>query len=350
MSGRIRIALIGVGNIACSLVQGMGYYGEDDSRMGLWHRSVGGYKVGDLEVVEAFDIDDRKVGLDLSEAIFSKPNVARRYFDVGPLGVKVKRGFLHDELSHHLRSSLDIRDEDPSDMVGALRSSRADVLVNLISSGLDRTSKAYAEIAQKSGCCFVNATPSLIASDEQFANRFREADLVVAGDDLMSQFGGTAFHKGILDFMHERGIRIMKSYQLDVGGGNETLNTLDEDVKFTKRRMKTKAISTELPYEFETVAGTTDYVDYMLNDRTSYYWIQGESFLASPIKVDIYLRTSDGPNAGNVLLDVVRAVKAAKDKKSFGAPLEICGYGFKHTSKNVGLRDAYRDFALKYVK
>ncbi|NWG08699.1 MAG: L-myo-inositol-1-phosphate synthase [Nitrososphaerales archaeon] len=350
MSGRIRIALIGVGNSACSLVQGIGYYGEDDSRMGLWHKSVGGYRVSDVKVVEAFDIDGRKVGLDLSEAIFSKPNVARRHFDVDTIGVKVKRGFLYDELSHHLRGSFDIRDEDPSEMVSALRSSRADILVNLISSGLDRTSKAYAEIAIKSGCCFVNATPSLIASDEHFVKRFKEANLVVVGDDLMSQFGGTAFHKGILDFMHSRGIKITKSYQLDVGGGNETLNTLDEGVKFTKRGMKTKAISIELPYEFETVAGTTDYVDYMLNDRTSYYWIQGESFLASPIKVDIYLRTSDGPNAGNVLLDIIRAVKATKDKRSFGAPLEICGYGFKHTSKSVGLRDAYRDFALKYVK
>jgi len=350
MSGKIRIALIGIGNCACSLVQGISYYGEDDSRNGLWHRLVGKYRVSDLEIVEAFDIDAKKIGLDLSEAIFSKPNVAKKYFDLSPLDVKVKRGFLYDDLSHRLRNSFDVENGEPYDMIDALKNSKVDVLVNLISSGLDKTSKSYSEVAIKSGFCFINATPSLITCDENTVKRFKEANLVVAGDDLMSQFGGTAFHKGILDFMHNRGIKIMKSYQLDVGGGTETLNTLNEDVKFMKRNMKTKAISIELPYEFETVAGTTDYVDYMQNDRTSYYWIQGESFLGSSVRFDIYLRTSDGPNAGNILLDVIRAVKVAKDEGDFGAPLDICGYGFKHAPKTIKLKDAYQNFTSKYVR
>ncbi|MEM2873690.1 MAG: hypothetical protein QXD82_05950 [Nitrososphaerales archaeon] len=350
MSGKIRIALIGIGNCACSLVQGIIYYSENDSRNGLWHRSIGNYRVSDLEVVEAFDIDAKKIGLDLSEAIFSKPNVAKKYFDVNALNVKVKRGFLYDDLSHNLRNSFDVKNDEPCDMIDALKESKVDVLVNLISSGLDKTSKFYAEVAIKSGCCFINATPSLIASDEGIVKSFKEKNLVVVGDDLMSQFGGTAFHKGILDFMHNRGIRIMKSYQLDVGGGVETFNTLNEDVKFIKRNMKTKAISIELPYEFETVAGTTDYVDYLQNDRTSYYWIQGEGFLGSSIKFDIYLRSSDGPNAGNILLDVIRAVKVAKDEGEFGAPLDICGYGFKHPPKIVKLRDAYENFVSKYIR
>jgi myo-inositol-1-phosphate synthase len=350
MSGKIRIALIGIGNCACSLVQGLGYYNEDDSKNGLWHRLVGRYRVSDLEIVEAFDIDAKKIGLDLSEAIFSKPNVAKKYFDLNPLNVKVKRGFLYDELPHHLRNSFDVENGEPYDIVELLKNNKVDVLVNLISSGLDMTSKYYAEVAIESGCCFINTTPSLIASDESIVKRFKEENSVVVGDDLMSQFGGTAFHKGILDFMHNRGIKIIKSYQLDVGGGTETLNTLNEDVKFMKRNMKTKAISVELPYEFETVAGTTDYVDYMQNDRTSYYWIQGEGFLGSSVRFDIYLRTSDGPNAGNILIDVIRAVKVAKDEGNFGAPLDICGYGFKHAPKNIKLKDAYPDFALKYIK
>lgn len=350
MSGKIRIALIGIGNCACSLVQGISYYSENDFRNGLWHRLIGNYRVSDLEVVEAFDIDARKIGLDLSEAIFSKPNVAKKYFDVNPLNVKVKRGLLYDDLSYHLRNSFDVKSGEPCDMIDVLKESKVDVLVNLISSGLDKTSKSYAEVAIKSGCCFINATPSLVASDESTVKSFKEENLVVVGDDLMSQFGGTAFHKGILDFMHNRGIRIMKSYQLDVGGGTETFNTLNEDVKFIKRNMKTKAISIELPYEFETVAGTTDYVDYMQNDRTSYYWIQGEGFLGSSVRFDIYLRSSDGPNAGNILLDVIRAVKVAKDEGYFGAPLDICGYGFKHPPKIIKLKDAYENFVSKYIR
>lgn len=350
MSSKIRIALIGIGNCACSLVQGISYYSENDSRNGLWHRVIGNYRVSDLEVVEAFDVDANKIGLDISEAIFSKPNVAKKYIDVSPLNVKVRRGFLYDELPKNLKNSFKIENGEPYDMVDVLKGSKVDVLVNLISSGLEKTSKFYAEVAVKSGCCFINATPSLIASDESMIKKFEEANLVVAGDDLMSQFGGTAFHKGILDFMHSRGIRVVKSYQLDVGGGVETFNTLNEDVKFMKRNMKTKAISIELPYEFETAAGTTDYVDYMQNDRTSYYWIQGEGFLGSSVRFDIYLRTSDGPNAGNILLDVIRAVKVAKDEGYFGAPLDICGYGFKHPPKIVKLKDAYQSFISRYVK
>ncbi|MEM3382536.1 MAG: hypothetical protein QXL52_04310 [Nitrososphaerales archaeon] len=350
MSSKIRVALIGIGNCACSLVQGIIYYSENDSKNGLWHKSIGNYRVSDIEIVEAFDIDANKIGLDLSEAIFSKPNVAKKYLDVKPLNVKVRRGFLCDELSTYLKNSFKIDDSEPCDMVSVLKDSKVDVLVNLISSGLDKTSKFYAEVAIKAGCCFINATPSLIASDPNMAKIFEKRNLVVAGDDLMSQFGGTAFHKGILDFMHSRGIRIVKSYQLDVGGGVETYNTLNEDVKFMKRTMKTRAISVELPYEFETVAGTTDYVDYMQNERTSYYWIEGEGFLGSSVKFDIYLRTSDGPNAGNILLDVIRALKVAKDEGNFGAPLDICGYGFKHPPNMVKLRDAYQNFVSKYVK
>ncbi|MEM3437322.1 MAG: hypothetical protein QXP55_02145 [Nitrososphaerales archaeon] len=350
MSSKIRVALIGIGNCACSLIQGIIYYSENEFKNGLWHRLIGDYKVSDIEIVEAFDIDANKIGLDLSEAIFSKPNVAKKYLDVNPLNVKVRKGFLYDELSHHLKNSFKIDNSEPCDMVDVLKDSKVDVLVNLISSGLDKTSKFYAEVAIEAGCCFINATPSLIASDLSIAKKFEEKNLVVAGDDLMSQFGGTAFHKGILDFMHSRGIRVIKSYQLDVGGGVETYNTLNEDVKFMKRNMKTKAISIELPYEFETVAGTTDYVDYMQNDRTSYYWIQGEGFLGSSVGIDIYLRTSDGPNAGNILLDVIRAVKVAKDEGNFGAPMDICGYGFKHPPKNIKLKDAYQNFISRYIK
>lgn len=350
MPGRIRIALVGVGNSACALVQGMDYYGEDDSRKGLWHTVIGGYRVSDLEVVEAFDIDVKKIDMDVSEAIFFEPNVAPKYLEPKPFNVAVRKGILKDDLTFHLGNTIRVDNREARDLVDILRSNKVDVMVNLISSGLDHSSEAYADIALEAGCCFVNATTTSMASNENMCGRFLKYSLVIVGDDLMSQFGGTIFHKGILNFMHKRGTRIERSYQLDVGGGMETLNTVNERLKLLKRDMKTKAIAIELPYDFETVAGTTDYVDFMNNNRTSYFWIEGEGFLGSQISVDVYLRTVDGPNAGNVLLDTIRAVKVAKDSGDFGAPLEICNYAFKKPPDFIKLEDIYERFYSKYGK
>jgi myo-inositol-1-phosphate synthase len=196
----------------------------------------------------------------------------------------------------------------------------------------------------------VNGTPSEIACDNNLVRKYQNSQLVIAGDDILSQFGGTAFHKGILDFMNSRGLAIEKSYQLDVGGGSETLNTIDENIKMEKRNIKTESISEEVPYKFETVAGTTDYVDYMGNNRTSYFWIKARSFFDSDVKIDIYLRTNDAANAGNVLLDIIRAVIKSKSERRFGAPREICDYGFKKLPKPALLRRAREEFLTRYSK
>ena len=202
----------------------------------------------------------------------------------------------------------------------------------------------------KAGSSFINTTPTIIAQKKDMQAKFKKRKIVVAGDDLMSQFGGTAFHKGILDFINSRGIKVDKSYQLDVGGGNETLNTIAEEVKIEKRDIKTSAIAAELPYKFSTVAGTTDYVDYMGNNRTSYFWISAKGVFDSPIGVDVYLRTNVGANSVNVLLDVVRAVASSLKRKEFGSVPEINGYGFKKLSKQVLLHNAHADFNTKFVK
>jgi len=173
---------------------------------------------------------------------------------------------------------------------------------------------------------------------------------VVAGDDLLSQLGGTALHKGLLSFLSRRGIRVEKSYQLDVGGGTETLNTIDEHVKNAKRSDQKGAISVEVPYEFQTVAGTTDYVEYMGNRRSSYLWIVSEGFLGSEFKIDICLKTDDGANAGNILLDLIRAVKAARDRGLLGAHEAICSYGFKRPPSQLRLEDAYRRFREEFLE
>jgi myo-inositol-1-phosphate synthase len=339
---RIKIALIGIGNVASAFVQAcrQGRVG------GVWHKRVGGYSPQDIEIVAAFDVDKRKIGRELSEAVFSPPNVGPRFVPIKKTKVIVKRGFLCDASPKYLEDKIDSTDS----IVNDLKDSAAEIALNLIPSGMPKTSIAYANDCLKSGVSFVNTTPALVAVNTDIQKKFRTKKLVIAGDDLMSQFGGTAFHKGILDFINSRGIRVEKSYQLDVGGGNETLNTISEDVKIEKRGIKTEAIAAEIPYKFATVAGTTDYVDYMANNRTSYFWLAAKGAFGSDIGIDVYLRTNDGANAVNVLLDVVRAVSYAQKHKQFGSPKEINEYGFKKLAKPVLLRTAHSEFYKRYAK
>jgi myo-inositol-1-phosphate synthase len=340
-SKQINVAIVGVGNAASVFVQSL--YSRNVG--GIWHQKIGGFAKDDVKLVAAFDTDDRKVGKDLSEAIFSEPNVSRRFANVKKTGIEVQAGIAADETKRS-----DIAGVDPKAFGEQLKSSGAHVALNLIPSGLQKMSSEYANASIGAECSFVNATPSIVASDKKISARFASRKLVVVGDDLLSQFGGTAFHKGILDFISSRGVKIEKSYQLDVGGGKETLNTINEEVKLEKRDIKTHSIAAEVPYAIQTVAGTTDYVDYMGNDRTSYFWISGKSFFDSDVKIDIYLRTNDGANAGNVLLDVVRAVAACARRGIYGSPKEICEYGFKKLSKPALLRDAQVAFLEKFGK
>ncbi len=339
-SKAIRVALIGVGNVASAFVQ-MIYAGDVK---GIWHERIGGYERTALKIVGAFDIDARKVGYDLSEAIFAEPNVTPRFSEVGQTGIVVQPGIANYEIPKHI-AGAPVKSDDFGQL---LKACQADVVLNLIPSGMHQTSYEYAVASLMAGCSYVNASPSSVATDMALVRKFEKAGLIIVGDDLLSQFGGTAFHKGILDFMNSRGVHIEKSYQLDVGGGSETLNTINEEIKLDKRDIKTGSISEEIPYKFETVAGTTDYVDYMGNNRTSYFWIQAKTLFDSDIKIDVYLRTNDGANAGNILLDVTRAISKAKSQKRYGSPQEICDYGFKKPSRPALLRKAHEEFFARY--
>lgn len=337
----IKVAIVGVGNVASAFVQAI--YSKD--LKGKWHERIGGHETSDIKLVAAFDIDKRKIGRDLSEAIFASPNVCPHYVAIPPTGIVVQPGIVNYEIPRHV--TTDPKGTD--NFTELLASSGAEILLNLIPSGMPDTTFDYAQAALKAGCSFVNGSPASVVSDLSLLHKFEVAKLLLIGDDILSQFGGTAFHKGILDFMNSRGLRIEKSYQLDVGGGTETLNTINEGVKLEKRDIKTESISEELPYKFETVAGTTDYVDYMGNNRTSYFWIQGRSLFDSEVKIDIYLRTNDAANAGNILLDVVRAVSKAKEQRRFGSPKEICSYGFKKPSQPALLRRGTEEFLKRYT-
>jgi myo-inositol-1-phosphate synthase len=337
----IKVAIAGVGNVASAFVQAV-YCKE---LKGAWHERIGGYETSMIKVVAAFDVDKRKVGKDLSEAIFSPPNVCPRYLVVPRTGIVVQPGIVNYEIPRHVTTEP----VGAENFVDLLKRSGAEILLSLIPSGMPDTTFDYAEAALKAGCSFVNGSPAPAVSDNSLLHKFEAAKLLLIGDDILSQFGGTAFHKGILDFMNGRGVIIEKSYQLDVGGGAETLNTINEKVKLEKRKIKTESISEELPYKFQTVAGTTDYVDYMGNKRTSYFWIQGKTLFDSEVKIDVYLRTHDAANACNVLLDVVRAVAKAKEQRRYGSPGEICDYGFKKPSEPALLRRGTEEFLKRYA-
>ncbi len=344
----VKLALAGIGNCASVFVQGLRFY-SGDQRKGLWHPNVAGLRPKDLQVVAAFDVDSRKVGLELSKAIFAPPNVARRYMAVPRGKVAVEPGISRGDVAPHLRGATLSRGA-ADEVSRKLEASGSDILVNMISSGSAQSSEEYARAALKAGCGFINCTPSLVLRNNKLVADFQKAKLPLIGDDLMSQFGGTIFHKGLLGLMVKRGIRVSKSYQLDVGGGSETLNTIDEGIKMAKREVKTTTVASEVPYKFETIAGTTDFVDYMGNDRTSYFWFEGGTFMDSGISVDIYLRSSDGANAGNVLFDVIRAAYRCKQIGKTGTVGEICAYGFKSPPKPMHYDEAYTKFAALYIR
>lgn len=338
--GKIKVAIAGVGNCCSALVQGVYMYKNHGDAVGLMHEVFGGYTVGDIEFVAAFDVDARKVGKDLSEAIFAEPNCYEKVCDVPKTGVKVKMGEVKDGIGEYISDYVKVSEEKPVDVARELEESGAEILVNLIPTGGVEASKWYAEQALKAGCAFINATPAEIAVSEEWASKFKSAGLPLVGDDLMDQIGATVLHKALLEFLVKRGVKVEETYQLDIGGGLEALNTLQRDRGDFKRRVKTAAVKVSLPYDASVVAGTTDYISFMRNSRASYFWIKGLYFNRTPVKIDIFLNTVDGPNAAGILVDVIRGVKFAMDKGMGGVILPLCAYGFKRPPVPVRLADA----------
>ena len=329
---KIRVALVGVGNCASSLVQGVSYYGKAknaEQALGLRNLVLGGYHPRDIEFACAFDIAARKVGEDLSKAILAKPNNTLKFADVPKLGVSVLRGPTLDGIGPLLKKVVKESLEPEVDVAKELKRCKAEVLINLLPSGATKAAEWYAEQALKAGCGFVNATPVFIASKAEWTKRFEKAGLPVVGDDLADQVGSTAVHKTLLRLLSEQGVRIQQTYQLDVGGGTESLDTLDR-TRELKRTVKTQSIESVLPYKASVVAGSTDYVDFMENRRDSFFWIKGSYFGKAPMLLDLRLSTVDAPNAGSVLFDVIRAVKLALDRRVGGVLTSVSAYSFKH--------------------
>lgn len=341
----IKVALVGVGNCASALVQGLYYYGQlrDDDFVGLRHSILGGYRPRDVQIVAAFDIDSRKVGRDLAEAIFAPPNSVPKFVEVPSTGVVVHKGPVLDGVGEYTRNLILVSDSPEVDVAKILRESGAEIVVNLLPSGAVKASEWYAGQALKAGCAFVNATPTFIASKSEWARRFEDAGLPLVGDDLIDQVGATTLHKTLLQLLSKHGVRITETYQLDVGGGTESLDTF-ERTRDLKRMVKTETVKAALPYEAEVVAGSMDYVDFLQNRRDSFFWIRGIYFCGAQFQIDIKLSTMDGPNAFSPLLDVIRAVKIALNRKMKGAVLPICVYAFKHPPQLLSLETAEKIF------
>ena len=342
---KVKVALIGTGNCASAFVQGLKYYGElaEDDCVGLRNPRLSGLTAKDIQVVAAFDVDQRKVGKDLSKAVFAPPNSTPKVVDLSEMGVVVQKGKLLDGIGECTKSIVQVSNAATANVAGVLCESGAQVVLNLLPSGASEASRWYAGQALIARCAFVNATPNFIASDTAMAKRFRESGLPLAGDDLVDQVGSTALHKTLLKLLSVNGVKIDETYQLDVGGGTESLDTLDRS-RETKRRIKTQAVAATLPYKAEVVAGSTDYVDFLKNNRDSYFWISGVYFCNAPMRIDMKFSTVDAPNAGSVLFDIVRAMKIALDQKLGGAILPICAYGFKHPPQIVPLDTAEKMF------
>jgi len=324
---KIKIGIVGIGNCASALVQGIESY-RISNNGGLFRPNLAGYHISDIQVVAAVDISENKVGKSISEAI--KANELDVIVDFHKnFNVLVVMGDILDGVISETEKKIKPVNETPIDVAKYFKSTEVEIVLCLLPSGADNAVKFYANEAIKAGCAFINATPTNIATDKEFANKFRDAGLPLIGDDLQDQFGATILHKMILQQMIDRGIDIKESYALDVGGGAESLNTIYR-TREIKRKIKSMSVAKALNIDAPIVAGTSDWVEFLGNKRNSMLWIVGKGFLGSEIIIDIKIQTEDGPNGGSVLADVIRVTKIALNQSAAGSIDEISAYGFKN--------------------
>lgn len=332
----IRVALVGVGNSASALIQGVQYYNnarEDVTVPGLMHVNFGGYHIRDVRFVAGFDVNRNKIGKDLSEAIFTEPNCAVKFADVPNLNVEVLPGTVLDGVAEHMKEPFKVYDErnpPPVDVVDVLEKAKADLLVNYLPVGSHDASRFYAQAALQAGCAFVNCMPEFIASDREWSSRFEEKGLPIAGDDVKSQLGATILHRNLVRLCVDRGVIIDETYQLNLGGDTDFLNMTVEERLKTKRISKTEAVTSLVPYDLPTRIGPSDYVPFLENKKICYIWLKGRKFGDRPLTVTVKLEVEDSPNSAGVVIDVVRAVKLALDRGIGGQLLSISSYAFKH--------------------
>jgi myo-inositol-1-phosphate synthase len=342
--GRIKIAIAGVGNCASSLVQGIEYYKhvQPEEAIGLMHWKIGGYRPQDVEVVAAFDIDVRKVGKDVSEAIFEPPNCTAVFCERLPkTGVSVQMGCVLDGVADHMQDHPEARSFLPSDereatregVVLALRRSGAEVLLNYLPVGSERAARFYAECALEAGVALVNCIPVFIASDPAFAQRFEDRGLPIVGDDIKAQLGATITHRTLTDLFRKRGVKLERTYQLNTGGNTDFLNMLNRDRLESKKESKTEAVQSvaaERMADENIHVGPSDYVPWQKDNKVCFLRMEGKLFGDIPMNLELRLSVEDSPNSAGVSIDAIRCAKLALDRGVGGPLISPSAYFMKH--------------------
>ena len=332
----IRVAIAGVGNCASSLVQGVEYYkdAKDDEKIpGIMHNVFGGYRIKDIEFVAAFDVDAAKVGKDLNEAIFASMNNTYQFCKDMPVsGVTVQRGPTGDGLGEYYRQVITESDAEPVDVAQVLRDTKADILISYLPVGSEQADKAYAQAAIDAGCAFVNCLPVFIASDPEWADKFRKAGLPIVGDDIKSQVGATITHRVLARLFEDRGVRLDRTYQLNVGGDLDFMNMLERKRLESKKISKTRAVTSIVPHEMDphnVHIGPSDYVAWLEDRKFAFVRLEGTTFGDVPLNLEYKLEVWDSPNSAGVVIDALRAAKIALDRHLAGPVLSASAYFMK---------------------
>ena len=339
--GEIRVAIAGVGNCASSLVQGIEYYRNNGTKeiIDLMNENLGGYRPQDLKFVVAFDIDKRKVGKDISEAIFQSPNCTKTiYKNVPKFGANVMMGPVLDGFAAHMEDYSEDRrfvvsDEKPCDVVSELKKHKVDVLINYMPVGSEKATKFYAEAALEAGVAFVNCMPVFIASNEEWAKRFEDKGIPIVGDDIKSQLGATIVHRVLTKLFQDRGVIVDRTYQLNTGGNTDFLNMLEKDRLKSKKISKTEAVQSQLdvPLHPDNIhIGPSDYVPWLNDNKLCFLRLEGRGFGDIPLNLELRLSVEDSPNSAGVAIDAIRCAKLGLDRKIGGPLTSISSYTMKH--------------------
>ena len=355
MGSKVRVAIIGVGNCASALVQGVYYYRnapEDEFVPGLMHVNLGGYHVGDIEFTAAFDIDANKVGKDLSEAIWVPPNNTYRFADVPYLNVPVYRGMTHDGLGKYLQEKIHKAPGATDDIVGILKQTKTDVVVSYLPVGSEMATKWYVEQILDAGCGFVNCIPVFIAREAYWQRRFLERGLPVIGDDIKSQVGATITHRVLTRLFRERGVKLERTYQLNFGGNMDFYNMLERERLQSKKLSKTNAVTSQLDYDLgpENIhVGPSDYIPWLADRKWCYIRMEGTTFGGVPLNLELKLEVWDSPNSAGVVIDAVRCCKLALDRGIAGA-LEAPSAYFMKSPPRQYPDDVAREMVERFIR
>lgn len=355
--GKLRVAIVGVGNCASSLVQGVEFYKkakDDDFVPGLMHVNLGGYHIRDIEFSAAIDIDKNKVGKDLADAIYTWPNCTYQFCKVPKTGITVQRGMTHDGLGHYLSQIIEKAPGDTVDIVKLLRDTKTDIVVNYLPVGSEEATKWYVEQILEAGCGFVNCIPVFIAREPYWQKRFKEKGLPVIGDDIKSQVGATIAHRVLTRLFYERGVKLDRTSQLNVGGNTDFLNMLERSRLESKKISKTNAVTSQLPYDMPPGTihiGPSDYVEWLSDRKWAYIRMEGTTFGNVPLNIEMKMEVWDSPNSAGVVIDAIRCCKLALDNKLSGALIEPSSYFKKSPPVQFTDEEARRkteEFITKY--